>query len=87
MPALSQAQEVSSRDLATMKPAKCFPRGQNRREAFSLRFNDMHFIWPKGGGAGIMISDFVDEYNGYLRLTAEKHEDAFSLGIRPQLVS
>ena len=26
----------------------------------------MHFIRPTGGGAGIMISDFVDEYNGYL---------------------
>ena len=23
-----------------------------------------------------MISDFVDEYNGYLRLTAEEHEEA-----------
>ena len=35
----------------------------------------MHFIQHKRGGAGIMISDFVDEYNGYLRRTAEEHEE------------
>ena len=33
----------------------------------------MHFMDPKNSGAGIMVSDFVDEHQGYLRLTAEEH--------------
>ncbi len=36
----------------------------------------MRFIRPKGGGAEIMVSDFVGERNGYLRLTAEEHKEA-----------
>ena len=30
---------------------------------------------PKNSGAGIMVSDFVDEHHGYLRLTAEEHSE------------
>ena len=37
---------------------------------------DMHVIRPKGKGAGIMVSDFIDELNGYLRLTNEELERA-----------
>ena len=29
-------------------------------------------IKPKGQGRGIMVSDFIDEYNGYLQLTDEE---------------
>ena len=35
---------------------------------------DMHVIRPKGKAAGIMVSDFIDEYNGYLRLTDDELE-------------
>ena len=28
---------------------------------------------PKSRGAGIMVSDFIDEHNGYLRLTNEEY--------------
>ena len=31
---------------------------------------------PKGKGRGIMYSDFVEEYNGFLRLTDEEYERA-----------
>ena len=31
---------------------------------------------PKGKGAGIMVSDFIDEKNGYLRLTQEEYDQA-----------
>lgn len=31
---------------------------------------------PKGKGRGIMYSDFVEEYNGFLRLTDEEYEKA-----------
>ena len=37
---------------------------------------DMHSIKPKGKGAGIMVSDFIDEHNGYLRLNDEEFEQA-----------
>ena len=33
-------------------------------------------IKPKSKGAGIMVSDFVDEHNGFLALTAEEYEVA-----------
>ena len=31
-----------------------------------------HVIRPKSRGSGIMVSDFIDEFNGYLRLTEEE---------------
>ena len=37
---------------------------------------DMHVIRPKSKGSGIMVSDFVDERNGYLRLTDDELERA-----------
>ena len=33
-------------------------------------------IKPKGQGRGIMVSDFIDEHNGYLQLTDEEYEEA-----------
>lgn len=29
---------------------------------------------PKGQGRGLMVSDFIDEHHGFLRLTSEEHE-------------
>ena len=37
---------------------------------------DQHFVRPKSKGAGIMISDFVDERNGFLQLTDAEYEEA-----------
>ena len=31
---------------------------------------------PKGKGAGIMVSDFIDEHHGFLALSDEEHEQA-----------
>ena len=31
---------------------------------------------PKGKGSGIMVSDFIDEYNGLLALNDEEYEHA-----------
>ena len=36
----------------------------------------MQTIRPKGQGKGIMVSDFINEYNGYLQLTTEEFESA-----------
>ena len=35
----------------------------------------MHFMRPKNSGAEIMVSDFIDDYNGHLRLTTEEHTE------------
>ena len=35
-------------------------------------------ICPKSKGSGIMVSDFIDERNGYLQLTDEEFERARS---------
>lgn len=37
---------------------------------------DTYVIRPKSRGSGIMVSDFIDEYNGYLGLTADEYENA-----------
>ena len=34
---------------------------------------DHPYIQPKSKGAGIMISDFIDQYNGFLWLTDREH--------------
>ena len=33
---------------------------------------------PKSKGAGIMVSDFIDEHNGYLQLMNEEYTHAIS---------
>ena len=37
---------------------------------------DVQILKPKSKGSGIMVSDFVEEHNGYFRLTAEEFEAA-----------
>ena len=34
----------------------------------------MKGVKPKSKGAGIMVSDFVDEHNGFLALNDEEHD-------------
>ena len=36
-------------------------------------------IRPKGQGRGIMISDFIDEYNGYLALSDQEYDQTRSI--------
>lgn len=36
----------------------------------------MTVIRPKSKGSGIMVSDFIDEFNGYLSLSKDEHEKA-----------
>ena len=44
----------------------------NEGQTFFWGTKDMHLLRPKGKGTGIMVSDFIDEHNGYLRLTDEE---------------
>ena len=52
---------------------------------FNLNFKGVSNLWkteetpldpplPKSKGAGIMVSDFIDEHNGFLALNDEEHE-------------
>ena len=34
----------------------------------------MTILRPKSKGAGIMVSDFIEEHNGYLHLSDEEYE-------------
>ena len=38
--------------------------------------SDTITIKPKSKGSGIMVSDFIDEHNGYLALTEDEHQKA-----------
>ena len=45
--------------------------------------DDRGWVWsqqikPKGQGRGIMVSDFIDEHNGYLALSDTEYEEAHS---------
>ena len=35
-----------------------------------------HILRPKGRGAGIMVSDFIDKHNGYLTLSQKEYDQA-----------
>ena len=34
-----------------------------------------HMIHPKSKGAGLMVSDFVEEFNGYLKLSSSEYDE------------
>lgn len=40
---------------------------------------DEPFIHPKTKGAGIMVSNFVDQHSGCLSLTKEEHQLAYHI--------
>ena len=44
---------------------------------------DMTILWPKSKGTGIIVLDFIDEHNGYLKLM--DNEYAQGLATYPQL--
>ena len=50
----------------------------NEGQQWMWASEDMAVIRPKSKGSGIMVSDFIDQHSGYLRLTDEEHELATS---------
>ena len=40
--------------------------------------DDMTVLQPKTKGAGIMVSDFIDQHSGYLQLSDEEHAVAIA---------
>ena len=49
----------------------------NNKESDSMKA-DLLQILSKGQGRGIMVSDFIDEHNGYLRLSDAEYKQAHS---------
>ena len=41
-----------------------------------MRSERVKAMKPKSRGAGIMVSDFIDEHNGFVSLTDEEYEHA-----------
>lgn len=48
----------------------------NDDQRFMWADDDMQVLRPKGRGSGVMVSDFIDEHRGFLRLTDAELEDA-----------
>jgi len=48
----------------------------NEDQHYQWGVKGQHMLWPKSKGAGIMVSDFVNEHNGYLALTDEEYQSA-----------
>ena len=47
-----------------------------RAQFLQLGMKEDKMMKPKNEGAGIMVSDFVDEHNGFLVLNDEEHDRA-----------
>ena len=48
----------------------------NDEESWMWGEHELCVLKPKSHGSGIMVSDFIDEHNGYLRLTNEEFRQA-----------
>ena len=48
----------------------------NEDQLYSWLQEDQHVIKPKSRGSGRMVSDFIDEFTGYLRLSDSEYEKA-----------
>ena len=48
----------------------------NDEESWMWGEHEQCVLKPKSRGSGIMVSDFIDEHNGYLRLTNEEFRQA-----------
>ena len=48
----------------------------NEDQRYSWLQEDQHVIKPKSRGSGRMVSDFIDEFTGYLRLSESEYEKA-----------
>ena len=48
----------------------------NEDQSLQWGLKGTHVMKPKSKGAGIMVSDFIDEYNGFLALTDDEYKRA-----------
>lgn len=74
----------SNEKLLSPSPSTSIPSERHDKKIFNVNeartwmwgSADKPAILPKTKGSGIMISDFIDEHNGYLRLSTEELEVA-----------
>lgn len=48
----------------------------NEDQSFKWGLKDEKIMKQKSQGAGIMVSDYIDEHNGFLALTEEEYQRA-----------
>ena len=58
------------------QPTQWGEKGRHMLRPKSKGSGGRHMLRPKSKGSGIMVSDFVDERQGYLALTEEEYERA-----------
>jgi len=63
-----------SKSVVIFHDESTFQSNEDQNWQWGLKGSKM--MKPKGRGAGIMVSDFVDEHNGFLALTDEEYEQS-----------
>lgn len=63
-----------SKTVVIFHDESTFQSNEDQNLQWGLKGSKM--MKSKGRGAGIMVSDFVDEHNGFLALTDEEYEQA-----------
>ena len=59
-----------------------FQSNEDQSTQWGLKGTKM--MTPKSRGSGIMVSDFVDEHNGFLALTDEEYEVAKRMNLQKE---
>ena len=68
----SVGNELAVKRLVTLYHDECAFQS-NDDQSYMWALEDQSCIRPKNRGSGLMVSDFIDEYNGCLRLTDEEY--------------
>lgn len=79
-----QSTEVRNKTVVFFHDESIFHANEDQHFQWGIKGD--HMIRPKSKGSGIMVSDFVDERNGYLALTEEEHQDNPSIKRQARLL-
>ena len=66
------SQEVVDKTVVFFRDESTFQSNDDQPTLWGTK--NTHVLKPKSKGAGIMVSDFIDEKQGYLALTAEEYD-------------
>ena len=73
----SPSEEQIAKTIVIFHDESTFQANDDQMKFWGVK--DMTFLRPKSRGAGIMVSDFIEEQNGYLRLDDSEYEQAKQL--------
>ena len=68
------SEEILSKTVIFFHDESTFQSNEDQPTLWAMK--DTKVLKPKSRGAGIMVSDFIDERNGYLQLTEEEYQKA-----------